>query len=296
MSSIESKKTLCWVVLSGSLVSIAMGSSLIGFTMDLPNAGPHQAISCANVLIVAPFFYVFYSEFLTKWELLGCAVIIIGCIVMSDVLHWNGHRTSLQPFLWCFGAMVFFSLSEITLRFSSTSVLPRQLRMLVTMLSMGLTGAAMFLAMCKKGALMQYWQAPVLLFWPSFNAIAGSLGMTAVSMAFEAPGVPTGVLSAIVNGNSIVLTFLEWALLGYVPSTCKLVGSGLIMAGVILIGAANAVMSHRHCLVTSAKGARSKSIAGGGVPIGAAGSSEPGVPSPAGGGGDDGMPSVSRDS
>jgi drug/metabolite transporter (DMT)-like permease len=230
----KGKVGLWLVVLTGALAASAQLCSNIGFNLDPRESGPHQALSCGNVFIVGLFFYVMYGEIFTKAQLLGCTFIIFGGIVMADVLHWGRYTVSVTAFLWVFVAMILYSVSDITLRLASQSELPRQLRMLVTIQAMGLVGAASFIAVHEKNAFAQYWQSPRLLIWPLLNAIASSLGMVAVTFAFESPGAPTGVLSAIVNANSAVLVFLNWALLGYIPSLCKSIGMCLMMAGVIV--------------------------------------------------------------
>jgi uncharacterized membrane protein len=223
---------LACIALTGLFVDIAEVFGNIGFSLDVTSSGPNQALTSCNVLIVCPFFYYFYRETLTGLQLFGISLLVFGAVFISDVSQWWQHISSLHSFLWLALSMLFYAISDITLRFTSIAGLAWQPRVMFMLFIMGSTGFPMYFIDREENGFREYYQSPSLLVWPALNAAAGILGLLSCTVAFEAPEAPCGVLSAIVNANSAVLVLLNRSILGYVPSVAKMVGMLFIIAGV----------------------------------------------------------------
>jgi drug/metabolite transporter (DMT)-like permease len=234
-----SRMVLIGVPMTGILIVLAEVCSCIGYSFDLPESGPHQALAACNVLIVSPFFYFSHGERMNRLQLFGMVAMIAGAFSMADVTKWEAVQSnSLHGFLWLLLSMLLFAISDITLRFTSTVGVPWQPRVLFMVFAMGALGFPMADIDYNHGhAFEEFHRDPGLIAWPFLNALAGVLGLLSCTIAFEAPEAPCGVLTAIVNANSVILVVLNKAILGYDPSSSKLAGAGVIMVGVALFHA-----------------------------------------------------------
>jgi drug/metabolite transporter (DMT)-like permease len=230
----SSKMVLIGVPMTGILIVLAELSACIGYSLDLPESGPHQALAACNVLIVAPFFYFTHGERMTRLQLCGMLAMLVGAISMADFSKWEALQSNtLRGFFWLLVSMILFAISDITLRFTSTVGVPWQPRVLFMVLMMGVLGFPMSAIDHNRGnAFEEFGKEPSLLVWPFLNALAGILGLLSCTIAFEAPEAPCGVLTAIVNANSVILVVLNKVILGYDPSLSKLAGAAIIMVGV----------------------------------------------------------------
>mmetsp|Transcript_80206 Transcript_80206/g.139216 ORF Transcript_80206/g.139216 Transcript_80206/m.139216 type:complete len:745 (+) Transcript_80206:69-2303(+) len=224
-----SNLTKACIGLTSAFIGLAELCSNIGFTRDPQQSGPHQALVCGDVLIVVPFFYWYAGEVFTRHQLAGCLVIVLGTLVMSEMSRWFDAHVSLAGFLWVGLSMIFYGFSIITLRL--TGIVPWQPRLILILGGMGFFGFMLFVKDLLAGGLREYYDAPRLLMWPLLNALTSNLGIWAVSFAYEVPGATVGVLTAIVDSNSMVMMLMNRALLSYLPSAEKLAGMIIILSG-----------------------------------------------------------------
>lgn len=221
--------TKACIGLTSVFIGCAELSSNIGFTLDPQESGPHQALVCADVLIVAPFFYWYAGEVFTRHQLVGCFVIVLGTLVMSEISRWRDAQVSSAGFLWVGLSIIFYGCSVITLRLTGT--VPWQPRLILILGGMGFFGFLLFVKDLLAGGLREYHDAPRLLMWPLLNALTSNLGIWTVSFAYEVPGAIVGVLTAIVDSSSVVMMLMNRALLSYMPSAEKLAGMIIILSG-----------------------------------------------------------------
>jgi len=229
--------SLTLLTFTGVFIAAAQLCANIGFTMDQTESGPNQALVCATVLIVAPFFYFHSGEMLTKFQLVGCMLIVVGAVVMSDVAHWGDHPHSLGGFAWLLLSMIFYAASIISWRIVSTGddEVPWRPRLLFIFGIMGVLGCSSFLGYVYAGGFMEYKEAPALLAWPLLNVTASFLGMWCVNLAFQNSEATAGALTAIVDANAVVLIIMNRILLNMLPTLPKVIGMILILIGCISI-------------------------------------------------------------
>mmetsp|Transcript_129994 Transcript_129994/g.236094 ORF Transcript_129994/g.236094 Transcript_129994/m.236094 type:complete len:512 (+) Transcript_129994:60-1595(+) len=241
----SSRSVHCLILMTGMLMAGGQLCGNVGFNMNQKDSGPHQALVCVSVLIVAPFFYFYSGEALTKLEMMGCTLICGGVIVMSDVSNWMEDTVSMYSFLWLVLSMVFYSLSSITWRLSSMLeedfVSPWEPQLLLIYGCMGLVGCSLSPRFLFSGGFNEYIQQPILLLWPALNAVASFLGVLCLNLAFQKKDVTTGAVIALVDSNSLALLCMNKVVLGLEPSNIKAAGMAIILIGCVITCSADII-------------------------------------------------------
>jgi drug/metabolite transporter (DMT)-like permease len=232
-ATVSSQRALIFTFLTAFFLVGGMFTGNIGFSLDIHDAGPHQALICGDVLVVSPFFYMFYGECLSKVQIIGCALIIGGMLWMSNAFASPEDKNELPGTVWLFISMLFYAASIITWRLISTGdeKAAWEPRLLLIFGFMGVLGIISSFGSVAEGAAAEYIQNPILFFWPLLDCIASLIGMCAINLAYENVEASTGAITAIVDANSVLLMLLHWLFEGIRPSNSQLAGMMIILTG-----------------------------------------------------------------
>merc|ERR1719440_148898 len=232
----SSWRPLIMTMLTGAFIVAAMLCGNIGFSIDQSDSGPHQALVCGDILIVGPFFYLWYGETLTKLQLAGCAMIVAGMIFMSNAFAKPSDNET-QSFFWLFLSMTFYAASIISWRLISTGEeeISWRPRLLLIFGFMGWIGFLTFPAYLEQGGFKAYIETPLLLAWPILNSAASFLGMWSVNLAYQTVNASTGAITALVDANSVALLLMNAVILAMVPSMSQVTGMSVVLFGCFLV-------------------------------------------------------------
>mmetsp|Transcript_63634 Transcript_63634/g.110902 ORF Transcript_63634/g.110902 Transcript_63634/m.110902 type:complete len:476 (+) Transcript_63634:74-1501(+) len=232
----RSGRVVMLLALTGMFTALAKLTGSIAFLLDTRASGPHQALACSNVLLVAPFFYWYSGETLTHVQVIGCAVILGGIMVMSGINNWAKEPASWQAFVWILLTMFLFAAKTITWRLAALeALLPWQPQVLTIFGCMGFLGCCFCGGVLRVDSLKEYIQAPVLLFWPALNSMVSFLGLWCLQLAYQRPDAAIGAITAVVDSNSLWMATINALLLGLVPSSMQSVGMFVILFGCMTV-------------------------------------------------------------
>mmetsp|Transcript_114086 Transcript_114086/g.207962 ORF Transcript_114086/g.207962 Transcript_114086/m.207962 type:complete len:477 (-) Transcript_114086:216-1646(-) len=235
--SSSSGRVLMLTVLTGIFIAFGQLTGNIGFNLDTEASGPHQALACSTVLLVAPFFYYFRGEVLTKLQFMGCFTILAGVVIMSDIRHWFDSLETRYAFQWVFVSMLFYAASVVTWRLAATADTepPWQPQILMIFGCVGFVGCILCPGYLYADSVREYVQTPALLLWPALNVSVSFLAMWSLQCAFQRPEATAGAITAVVDSNSLVMLAMNRLVLGLAPSFTKTAGMTIILFGCVTV-------------------------------------------------------------
>jgi drug/metabolite transporter (DMT)-like permease len=132
-------------------------------------------------------------------------------------------------------------------RFASSKPCPDRTRIVLIIGAVGSFGFVLFAGDLYYHLTGEFYVAPLLMMWPLLNAFATALGMCSVALAFAVPAANVGVVTALTDSNSIVMTILSRVLLLTVPSSQKLGGMIATLIGCIVLAVCPSELQHSTC-------------------------------------------------
>jgi hypothetical protein len=231
----SSPRALVLIIAAGIFICCAQFCANLGFNRDSSNSGPNQAMVCLNAIPVSVFFYFYAGEALSRGQLYGFLAVIVGTLIMSGISHWT--IVNLEPMILL--SMLFYGGSIIVLRLAAEMGMPVRPTMVIVNFVTGLIGLLMFFIVAADGRLiggfLEYQERPALLVWPLLNATAGIFGIWTTVYAYGAPEALTGLITAIIDSNSVPMTLMNLRVRGLIPNFDKSLGMVVIVVGIIAL-------------------------------------------------------------
>mmetsp|Transcript_56346 Transcript_56346/g.132082 ORF Transcript_56346/g.132082 Transcript_56346/m.132082 type:complete len:530 (+) Transcript_56346:39-1628(+) len=223
---------------AGIAIGLAQVFANLSFAADQVNAGANQALVCANIIFVSIFFWVSRGESMTLMQGLACAIMMVGVYMMStmDALTSDTdiNAGDHNGFWWIALSTMMYAISIVLLKYAGTCGLSSErARLILVILAIGTTGVCLHISSDRSANVSKVLSQPWRLLWPTANALAGALGMAAVLMAYEVPNGSVGIVTGVIDSNSVVMCTLNFLILAMFPEMEKVVGMGFILAAVL---------------------------------------------------------------
>jgi drug/metabolite transporter (DMT)-like permease len=232
-SGLSEKKSWWLPVAAG--VTLALGMLLLKTSLAAnPFAkGPIVAVTSSNSLIVALLAWLTLREELSPGQWAGFLVIVAG-IVWVSLGGMAGNRFGAAGY--AIGAMVLFGLTNFFLKYAGERGCDSLASAIVLWLSVGACGVlAVF------WHVLRYSRFPLLgrreHAWLALLAgVFLALGMLAIKKAVTLG--PAGPAAAVSGSNAILVSLLDYWLLGHWQPPMKLAGMAIVIAGIVALALA----------------------------------------------------------
>jgi drug/metabolite transporter (DMT)-like permease len=216
-------------------VMLALGMLLLKISLAAnPLAkGPIVSIASSNSLIVALLAWVLLREKLSLGQWGSFLIIIAGITLLSLGGRASGHFGAVG---YAVAAMVLFGLTNFILKLAGEQGCDSITAAIVLWLTVGGCGVLAFAWAWLEKARFP-WLQPAGLGWLALLAgVFLGLGMLCVKKAVTAG--PAGPATAVSGSNAILVSFLDYWLLGHWLPSLKLAGMLLAIAGIVALALA----------------------------------------------------------
>lgn len=218
---------LIMAVAGGVFLAIGMLTLKLGFLSDPGSKGPITAVTAANAVLVALFARRLLGERLVVYQWAGILITVGGISVMGLSI---GGEAALRGLLFGLATLACFGITNTLLKVLGYRGVPSMPAALIVWLSVGACGIAgiMILAISTTGiaGMQPHWLYGVAL------SAGVSLGIGMWSLKRGVTLGRAGPVVAIAGSNAVLVTIMDLAVFGHLPSTLKLGGMLAALAGV----------------------------------------------------------------
>jgi drug/metabolite transporter (DMT)-like permease len=195
--------------------------------------GPIVSIASSNSLIVALLALVFLKEKLSRGQLGSFLLIIAGITMVSLGGMSSGHFGAVG---YAVATMVLFGLTNFILKLAGEQGCNSITAAVILWLAMGACGLLAFAWHGLAGARLP-WLHPAGLGWLALLAgVFLGLGMLCVKKAVTEG--PAGPATAVSGSNAILVSLLDFGILGHWLPGLKLAGMLVAVAGIVALALA----------------------------------------------------------
>lgn len=232
-SGLPRKSSLALPLAAGVTLALGMFVLKISLAVNPLAKGPMVAIASSNSLIVALLAWVFLKEKLSLGQWASFLVIIAGITLVSLGGMDSGHFGAVA---YAAATMVLFGLTNFLLKIAGEQGCDSITVAVILWLTMGGCGV---LAFAWHGLVMARlpWLQPSGFGWLALLAgVFLGLGMLCVKKAVTAG--PAGPATAVSGSNAILVSLLDFGILGHWLPGLKLAGMLLAISGIVALALA----------------------------------------------------------
>jgi len=219
---------------AGVLLALGMFSLKMGIAAEPHSSGPIVAITAANSLLVALLARWRLQERITSLQTAAMCVVVGGLVLMS--LH--GGRAHIMSIVYGLVTMGLFAFTNFLLKYAGFHGMPSLAAGVILWLSAGGLGVG-FLAVSLVREDPLHGLSAGLGFLAVLAGVFLAFGMLTIKLAITRG--PAGPATAIAGSNAVLVTVLTLVILHKVPPANKLIGMGIVLAGIFLL----ALKKHR---------------------------------------------------
>lgn len=224
-----------WLLPLASGITLALGMLLLKISLAAnPLAkGPIVAVASSNSLVVVLMAGVFLREKLSAGQWAGFLIILAGIVLLSQGGVTRGHFAAIG---YALAAMVLLGLTNFLLKLAGEQGCDSLTAAVILWLAVGGCGVLAFAwRWLATGRLP--WLQPAGLGWLALLAgVFLALGMLFVKKAVTSG--PAGPATAVSGSNAIVVSLLDYGLLGHWLPALKLAGMLVAIAGIVALALA----------------------------------------------------------
>jgi len=215
---------------AGACLAMGMLSLKLGFLADPASKGPITAVASANAVFVALLAWLILGERLGQRRWSGILITLCGLSLMALS---TGGGNALRGLGFGLFTLICFGLTNIILKVLGHLGMPSMAAALTVWLTVGVCGAIGMVTLAATGrgikSLAPFYLVPLAL------AAGIILGVGMWSLKRGVTLGRAGPVVAIAGSNAWLVALLDWGVFGHVPSTVKLAGMGIALAGVALL-------------------------------------------------------------
>lgn len=220
------------VISAAAGVSLALGmlTLKLGLASDPMAKGPIVAITSTNAMIVALGAWIVLREKLSRMQLIGMGVIVVGIAAMA---LGQGAAASLRGLAFGLATMLFFGITNFLLKYAGHHGTDSVTATAILWLSAGGCGVLAVGATLLRHGCLPGMESPRLIAWAVVAGATLALGMLCIKLAVtRGPGGPA---TAITGSNSILVALFEFFAFAHVPPSLKILGMGVALAGIVVL-------------------------------------------------------------
>jgi drug/metabolite transporter (DMT)-like permease len=222
------KPKFVWVaVVAGFALSLGMLTLKLGLASEPTARGPIVAISTTNSMLVAALSFFFLKEALTKRQLFGFLIIIIGLVIIGLS---SGNHASFGGLVFGLLTMLLFGITNYLLKYAGHSGTNSVTATVILWLSSGVVGVLALSGSFALGRGLAGLHSPLLWITALVAGFFLALGMLGIKIAVtKGPGGPA---AAITGANALLVTVLDRIFFGHMPPPIKLAGMATALGGI----------------------------------------------------------------
>lgn len=235
-SGLPGKNHFILPVISG--VTLALGMFLLksGLAANPLAKGPIVAVSSSNSLVVAFLAWVFLREKLSLGQWAGFLIIVAGIGGLSLAGKAINHFDAVA---YAVLAMFFFGITNFILKLAGKQGCDSVTTAIVLWLSVGCCGVLAFVWQWLEKSHFPGLPSPVLNWLALLAGFCLALGMLGIKKAVTLG--QAGPATAVSGSNAILVSLLDYGLLGHWLPSLKLAGMLAVIAGIATLALAKPV-------------------------------------------------------
>ena len=213
-------------------VTLAMGMLLLKISLAAnPLAkGPMVALTSSNSLVVALLAWAFLKEKLSLGQWAGFLIIVIGIIIVSLAGKASGHFAAV---VYGALAMALFGFTNFFLKLAGEQGCDSITVAVVLWLSVGGCGMLAFAWRWLEVSRLPSLQSPALGWLALLAGVFLALGMLCIKKAVTLG--QAGPATAVSGSNAVLVSLLDYWLLGHWLPSLKLAGMLTAVAGIVIL-------------------------------------------------------------
>ncbi|MEN8152471.1 MAG: EamA family transporter [Acidobacteriota bacterium] len=220
-------------IISGLTLALGMLTLKIGFVADPFSKGPIVSIVSANAMLVAILAWIILREKLNRFQLWGMTIIITGITLIAS---GGNSIASFRGILFGIATMFLFGATNFLLKYSGEKGADSINMSVVLWRSAGTFGLLTLALSLLTGRGLSGLDNSTAILISFFAGFALGLGMLTLKLAMTKG--PAGPAIALAGSNALMVTILDLAAFGYIPSVLKIIGMITAILGIIIIATA----------------------------------------------------------
>ena len=226
-------KTASSGILAGITLALGMFTLKAGFISDPGSKGPIVAIASANAMFVAFSAWIFLKERLSRKQLFGMVIILSGILLIT---LGGDSFASFRGVIFGISTLLLYGITNYLLKYAGHKGGDPLVIAVLLWISAGCFGITSIIISIFSGRGLKGLDDIVLIFLSLITGFILGLGMLTLKISLKRG--PAGPAIAISGSNAVLVLILDLLVFGHLPSSMKILGMTIVIAGIIVIALA----------------------------------------------------------